>query len=133
MSLHTLFLSLAWGLAMPSVQDPGAFPDVGYDPPAGWTGHRFILSQNYLQALPTAELIPWSAIDFKTNPREYLEAVLSNCFDGNIAVDFDVQNNTVRKWYHAPWHHFGPMRICRFHYVVPDVEYFHRLSEYGDA
>src|SRR5262249_16704059 len=36
-----------------------------------------------------------------------LLAVRSYCFEGNPEVDWDVRKNAVRKWYHAPWQHWG--------------------------
>ncbi len=87
--------------------DAGTFPDIAYSPPNGWTGNVFQLSQDYPTALPVAEDVPWKTIDFKTQPQAYLEAVIAYCFEGNIPVEFVGQNNSVRKWYHAPWLHYG--------------------------
>ena len=50
-------------------------------------------------------------IDFskdETSAIEYLEAVLDYSFEGNLEVDFRVENNTVRDWSHVPWQHYGP-------------------------
>lgn len=38
---------------------------------------------------------------------EYINALLAYGLQGNIEVDFQGQQNTVRKWYHAPWMHPG--------------------------
>jgi hypothetical protein len=73
----------------------------------GWTGPVFALSQAYPATRPTGQAMPWKTIDFRTNPTAYLNAVLNYCYDGNIAVDWQGQNNPVRKWYHAPWLHTG--------------------------
>src|SRR5437762_2072354 len=81
------------------------FPDAHEGPPTGWTGPVFKLSQDYPTTLPSAETLPWKLIDYKTNPADYLMAVLQYCYEGNIEVDWVGQNNTVRKWYHAPWLH----------------------------
>lgn len=86
----------------------GTFPDIGYDPPAGWQGGRFEMSQDYPDKEPPVEPVPWKTIDFKTEPQKYMEAVLGYCFEGNREVDWIVQKNKVRKWYHAPWLHWGP-------------------------
>jgi len=51
---------------------------------------------------------PWRSIDFTTDPQGYADAVLAYCLEGNLAVDFKVQDNAVRKWYHVPWLHYGP-------------------------
>ena len=84
-----------------------AFPDFGYTPPADWSGPVFQLSQDYPTTLPAAETVPWKTIDFKTDPQGYLQAVIDYCLEGNEAVDFVVQDNAVRTWYHAPWLHWG--------------------------
>jgi len=84
------------------------FPDFGYAPPNDWQGATFALSQNYPATLPPPEHYPWLTIDFKAHPDDYLWAVLHYCFEGNVDIDFLVQKNTVRMWYHAPWLHFGP-------------------------
>jgi len=61
-------------------------------------------------AYPTsvaAEFYPWVFIDFRNEPEAYMRAVLAYILEGNTAVDWDVGKNAVRKWYHAPWMHFG--------------------------
>jgi len=83
------------------------FPSARDTPPPGWTGPVFQLSQDYPLTAPTAGTKPWKAFDFKTQPMEYLKAVLAYGLEGNIEADFEGQNNTVRKWYHAPWMHPG--------------------------
>ncbi|MGH8083577.1 MAG: hypothetical protein ACREP7_23580, partial [Lysobacter sp.] len=77
--------------------------DPHYPPPAG-ARDVFQLSQDYPQTYAD-DTFPWMAIDFKAFPNEYLRAVLDYCLEGNVDVDFKVQNNRVRKWYHAPWLH----------------------------
>ncbi len=83
------------------------FPDTYDTPPAGYTGRLFKLSQNYPSTPPVAEPQPWLKIDFKTHPLEYLQCVYQYVLDGNIDCDWVPQNNTVRKWYHAPWMHWN--------------------------
>jgi hypothetical protein len=84
-----------------------AFPNARDNPPANWTGPVFRLSQNYPTTMPSPEQYPWKQIDFKTQPMEYARAVLAYCLEGNITSggDFDINQNTVRQWYHAPWMH----------------------------
>lgn len=84
------------------------FPDAHDSPPAGWNGSIFHLRQDYPATLPPASDQPWMQFSFKTQPNEYLRAVLAYCLEGNKEVDFVAQNNTVRNWYHAPWMHAGP-------------------------
>jgi hypothetical protein len=69
--------------------------------PPGWTGPVFQLSKDYPAVVP-ADPKPWKAFDFKTQQTEYLQAVLAYALDGNEAVQWRVQDNAVRKWYHAP-------------------------------
>jgi len=85
----------------------GTFPDVGYIPPSDWSGSKFVLSQDYPLQNPGAEDAPWMKIDFRTSPREYLMAVLNYSYEGSLENDFVVQKNPVRKWFHAPWLHWG--------------------------
>jgi hypothetical protein len=91
----------------------GTYPDVSYNPPTGWDGPKFILSQSYPQSPPPDENYPWKTIDFKTKPKDYMAAVIKYCYEGNFTgggnpeLDFAPQKNTVRQWYHAPWLHYG--------------------------
>ncbi len=88
-----------------------AFPsyNTAFPPPSNWTGRVFALSQNYPTQRPAAETHPWESIDFRQKPFDYLRSVLTYALEGNTAntVDFDVERNAVRKWYHAPWLHSG--------------------------
>ena len=84
------------------------FPDARDEPPAGWTGPVFRLSQDYPATLPVLGDAPWLKLDFRTQAVDYLNAVLGYALDGNTAVDFQGQDNPVRKWYHAPWLHANP-------------------------
>jgi hypothetical protein len=86
------------------------FPDFRDDPRTAnppWTGPVFQLSQDYPKAPPPAQNYPWKQYDPKTQWREYLTSVLSYCYEGNIECDWVVQQNAKRKWYHAPWLHWG--------------------------
>jgi hypothetical protein len=83
------------------------FPDAHDPAPSGWAGPVFRLKQDYPEALPAAGNRPWMQFSFKTQPNEYMRAVLNYALDGNREADFTVQNNTVRGWYHAPWMHAG--------------------------
>lgn len=83
------------------------FPHAHDPPPAGWSGPVFRLKQDYPQTLPPLGSRPWMSFDFRTQPNEYIKAVLDYALDGNKQVDFVVQNNSTRGWYHAPWMHAG--------------------------
>lgn len=96
------FLLWAGGVAAVA----GTFPDAHEQAPNNWSKHVFRLSQDYKDAQPEGSY-PWQAIDFKTQPEAYAKAVYAYALEGNIGVDWDVQNNSIRKWYHAPWMHYG--------------------------
>lgn len=79
----------------------------GGDPPKTYSGRVFKLSQNYPDRLPPMEAYPWLKIGFKdgapTDPRAYLQALLAYGLEGNVDVDFYVEDNKRRKWYGMPW------------------------------
>jgi hypothetical protein len=79
----------------------------GGDPPADYKGRVFKLSQNYPDKLPPKEKYPWLRIKFKNggpvDPQAYLRAMLKYGLEGNVEVDFYVQDNRVRRWYAMPW------------------------------
>jgi len=86
----------------------GRFPDFGYMLP-GYTvsDSVFRLSQDYPTAMPK-EIPAFMKIDYKKDWHQYLLAAQAYCFEGNMgAVDFRVERNKVRKWYHMPWQHYG--------------------------
>ncbi len=72
----------------------------------------FELSQDYPDVLLPQEDYPWLDISFEngapTDPRAYIEALLDFGLEGNVEVDWVVQDNPVRNWYHIPWMHYGP-------------------------
>jgi hypothetical protein len=72
--------------------------------PVDWgTRPKFVLSRDYPKTLEEIkDNYPWKGVDFKTKPEKYLRSVLEYFYEGNIEVDFAVQKNTKRKWYHAP-------------------------------
>jgi hypothetical protein len=83
----------------------GTFPDAHELPPAGWTGPEFKLRQDYPTSVPAVGAKPWKSFSFRTQPQQYMNSVLAYCLEGNTAVDWQLDQNTVRKWYHAPWMH----------------------------
>jgi hypothetical protein len=86
-----------------------AFPNAHEDPPGWWpaSAPRFALSASYPATRPPAESLPWKSIDFRTAGLEYLRAVLAYVYEGNLQVDWRVNENAVRKWYHVPWMEVG--------------------------
>ncbi len=103
------------GTVVPST---APFPDFGYLPaPSSYTGPVFKLSQGYPKVMPKGALPaffkklpakPFSNDFEKGGWRQYMMAVRDYCFEGNTGVDFRVENNQLRKWYHMPWQHYGP-------------------------
>jgi hypothetical protein len=91
------------------------YPDFGYINSTTIPRTLFKLSQSYPKTLP--EKLPaffkpdMNAEAFQAyyqkNWREYTLAVRDYCFEGNIEVDWRVEENKVRKWYHMPWLHWG--------------------------
>lgn len=75
-------------------------------PPPDDAPKIFKLSQNYPDTY-VKENYPWLTIDFKAKPTEYMNAVLRYCLEGNIETNFNGEDNPIRKWYHAPWLHYG--------------------------
>lgn len=75
--------------------------------PQGWTGPVFRLSQDYPTQTPPKENWPWLAYDIQREWRQYLQALLHHCYEGNIEAGWVIQENRVRRWYHAPWLHYG--------------------------
>ncbi len=79
----------------------------GGDPSPDYEGKVFKLSQDYPTQLPPQESYPWLKLDFKdggpVDPKAYLRALLDYGLEGNVDVDFYVQDNKRRKWYGMPW------------------------------
>ncbi len=101
--------SLLFILLYPSLsiaQQP--FPDAHDQAPPDWSGDEpFRLSQSYPKTEPVKGDAPWSHFDFTKEREAYMRAVLSYAYEGNAANDWRVEKNTVRRWYHAPWMHWG--------------------------
>jgi hypothetical protein len=78
----------------------------GGDSPASYKGRVLKLSQNYLVELAPEGNYLWLKIDSKdgdpVDPRAYLQA-LDYGLEGNVGVDFYVEDNKIRKWYGMPW------------------------------
>lgn len=81
------------------------FPNARTEAMTGWTGPEFKLRQDYPTTVPPAERYPWKAFAPKTQPLEYIKAALAYALEGNVAVDWQVERNTTRNWYHVPWMH----------------------------
>jgi hypothetical protein len=79
--------------------------------PPNWQGRAFQLAQDYPQAPPTGEARPWLQFDPRTQPKQYIDAVLAYFYQGNVRANvensFDPAVNRVRGWYNAPWQDQG--------------------------
>jgi len=78
--------------------------------PADWKGNVFKLSYDYPKKLPTEKNQPWLKYDFRTQSKEYMNAVLKYFIEGNDDANWVVQNNKIRKWYHAPSMSWQPLK-----------------------
>ncbi|KAG9014731.1 hypothetical protein FRB94_010578 [Tulasnella sp. JGI-2019a] len=117
-----------------------------YPKPANWTGSVWAIRNDYpppppgfapgggpialpLPDFPHTQLdAPWLKVDFKTKPDEYANTVREYCWEGNRRVDFVVQKNTQRAWYHAPWMHASangrePLKGLTFERSIPPHEF----------
>lgn len=109
-------LSLVMLAGAPAEEPRPKYPDFGYAP-KDHEGPLFRLSQDYPTELPGAEALPaffqpeLAGDEFrrhyKEHWREYLVAIRDHCFEGNHEVDWNVDLNTKRAWYHMPWQHWG--------------------------
>jgi hypothetical protein len=96
----------ACGGASGSAQPP--FPSYGAPLPASYRGPQFHLSQDYPTTAPSSSDLPvFYKTDFKKNWKMYLLQARSYCLAGNIATNWEVQRNPVRRWYNMPWQHYG--------------------------
>ncbi len=82
----------------------------------------FKLSQNYPSQLPTAPTAPpFFKTDFKTDWKQYLQQVQDYCFEGNTKVDFRVEKNSTRGWFHMPWQHYSDNGREGFHGLTKEA------------
>jgi hypothetical protein len=110
---------------------PKAFPDFGFLP-KGYRGKVFKLSQNYPKDLPGQEQIPeffkrdfegdWFKSYFQGGWKSYMIELRRYCFEANIEVDWRVENNKTRRWFHIPWQHYGPKGREGIHGMTKEAE-----------
>ncbi len=100
----------------PPVTEPFPSYDEQFAPTENWclenpSKRVFQLSQNYGEAEKNSnEPLKWKQIastqdEIKSKWKEYLFAVLSYAYEGNLETDWVVQENNKRRWFHAPWMH----------------------------
>ncbi len=91
------------------------YPDFGFINSTKIPRTLFKLSQTYPKTLPDnlpAFYKPEMNAEafqayYQKNWREYTLAIRDYCFEGNLEVDWRVEENKIRKWYHMPWLHWG--------------------------
>ena len=111
-SLISTYFMLRWIMgdhSQSKKQTP--FPDFGYMAPPSEvtnTSQVFKLSQDYPKTLPNNKLPEFYSIDYKKDWRKYLLSIRSYCYEGNTRVDFRVEHNKARNWYHMPFQHYSP-------------------------
>ncbi|WP_097125646.1 hypothetical protein [Spirosoma fluviale] len=103
--LSVQFYSFTSSTDTKAVDPQERFPDYGFLP-NDYSGTLFKLSQDYPTTLPAGPLPAFFKTDFKKDWRTYMLQVRDYCFEGNTGIDFRVENNVVRKWYHMPWQHW---------------------------
>ncbi|MCP2072633.1 UNVERIFIED_ORG: hypothetical protein J2Y77_002069 [Pseudomonas lini] len=123
-------LALTGALCMAGA-NAGTFPDFGFAPPkTAYPGgtQLFRLSQDYPTVAPGSSSMP---AFFKQLPanfnndfetwRSYMNEVKKYCLEGNTEVNWNVQKNKVRQWYHMPWQHYGPYGREGFHGLTKEA------------
>ncbi len=106
----------------------GTYPDYGYAPPDSYTGAKFVLSQSYPTTPPKGEppaffkMLPTKQDSNFENWRAYMAAAKSYCLEGNVDVNWDVQKNKVRQWFHMPWQHYGPLGREGIHGLTKEAQ-----------
>ena len=103
-----LLIIIGWACPPKNLVHRWSFPSYSQNFPVPIKhGKLFALAQEYPDTFDVNEYHPWTSIDFKTDYKGYMNTILRYCLDGNVDVDFRVQDNKVRKWYNAPWLHYG--------------------------
>ena len=127
MQRRTLCAWTALTLLAAAPSQAGTFPDFGYQPPPSeYKGELFQLSQNYPKVQPTQvpeffKLLPPLSNDFE-KWRTYVDAVENYCLEGNVKTNWDVQKNPIRRWYHMPWQHYGPLGREGIHGLTKEAQ-----------
>jgi hypothetical protein len=67
-----------------------------YPPPSDYKGPLFKLRNDYpRESTETESDHPWLKVDFRTEPKRYIELLLDYCFEGMPECDFVAQDNRV--------------------------------------
>lgn len=106
-------------------QCSGTFPDYVVEAslfPAGYAGPWFFMAEDFPTEVPPADG-PWQSIDFMDGVEgadAYLYAMRDYAYEGNLEIDFRVQENDVRPWFTMPLMNYGPGRREMVHGVTQE-------------
>lgn len=100
MRVLALLLLVALAFALPAAAD-GRLDRIE-KAPANWRGAVFVPRFDYPTS-PGADVYPWQAISFRKEPERYLRVLLDYALSGQDRVDWRLQANPLRRWYHVPW------------------------------
>ncbi|MBY3300981.1 hypothetical protein HFO10_34715 [Rhizobium laguerreae] len=66
---------------------------------------KFQIQYNFPQTAPDTGGVPWLAIDPRTDPAAFMQAILLYATKNNAKPDVDwrIEDNKVESWCHAPW------------------------------
>ena len=111
--------------AQPQLPPQPPFPNANpqFIPPSSiYGGPLFVLSQNYPTQKPTGPLPSFLSSKFKADWKGYMMKVRDYCFEGNTEVDFRVENNKTRAWFHMPWQDYGPQGREGIHGLTKEAQ-----------
>lgn len=91
-------------------------------PPSIYSGPLFVLSQNYPAQKPAAPPPAFLSMKFKADWKAYMMQVRDYCFEGNTDVDFRVEHNKTRAWFHMPWQDYGPQGREGIHGLTKEAQ-----------
>jgi hypothetical protein len=101
-----------------------AFPNANpqFIPPSSiYSGPLFVLSQDYPTQIP-ASRPDFLSMNFKADWKAYMMKIRDYCFEGNTDVDFRVEHNKTRGWYHMPWQDYGPQGREGIHGLTKEAQ-----------
>ena len=104
--LKRLSVTLTLSLMAGAVAAAPAFPALKDTLPSAYRGPIFHPNMDYPQQKPS-EPHPWEAINVRTQPRAYAEALWTYLMAGMEQAHHIPSRNKVRRWYHMPWHQIG--------------------------
>jgi hypothetical protein len=107
LSLTLVQPALAQKATSSTLPRAATFPVSDDKVPDRWNGRVFEPNFAFPKTPPVGEPAPWKTFDYKTQPAEYMAAVMGYIFEGADKSTWRLQDNAVRKWFHVPWMHAG--------------------------